>query len=614
MLTSTIEYQDPEAFSEEWEDEQATLKELVKEQQIEQTLAALDDMAKASRERRMRRICGEIKSEIVLFNQVRKELAEAKDGEKKFARLARAYVAPLRGIFWRGRLRKQAQALLEELQLQATVPMSDLDTEWHEDGDEYVEIDSYTKEPERGITVTNPWERDRVEVQEYLRLCEEANDYCLDADPRTMQLLITIATADHYKPPAQTAADIVFYGPSDDARYTQELAELGYGDDTIEAAHRLQYDLAGDDEPVVYLDEIDEAQLNGAVEQMALDGYDHEEVQEIKRLLRGNPVEMGIFKIYTITYRISAKWLAKGLRQQAIKNFWKIHHREPDTEEIKKFERKPTQAEIHSNIWNNRYGQQLDELVHDLGYAFKPASLAVAFLSKEEWEPLADLVPIPNYDTLATFIELFGDTLLDEAFGQLEAPGLEITENGLAFVNHAPKDDPILDDYDPRVDKITREWEEEIIQKQFVENPVDERGSPMIEASQAYARGWFAALASNVSDLKGAGYAAWRWEKSKAGARAYDRVMAEEMIKNTPWKGALRKAMRAFWNAGKIVELRRSGVIVESEANGQRQVVNWHIAAWKIQHSEIYLAAQDKERLKTILCQKGWGQPVLKLL
>lgn len=606
-MQTTIEYLEPEAFQPEWAEEQAVKAELARDARKDgkapsEVMALFKQVFQAEQ----RLAAAQTIREMCFLKAVRKELEEAKGSDRKYARLARKYVARLRKLFWQGHLRKQVQELLCELELEATVPMSDLDTTWLQDGETYVEIDSYTKKPMTGTPVTNPWERDHLEVQEYMRLCEQVEDYAytLEADPSVMELLINMAMTGYYREPAMTNVPVLFYGPSDDARFTQELAGLGYAPEEIEAADKIQFDLAGGDDPVVYLDEQDEAQQNGAVEQMATDGADPAEVAEIKRLMKGGAVgrkkdagltfedecrEKGIFKVYGIACKISHTYL-------------------------RKFDANPSEKVVLRNIWNNRFGRQLDVMLYGLGCGFKPASLAVAFLCKEEWEPLAELVPIPGYDHLGTFIEMFGDVLLDEAFGDMENPGEELTEAGLAFMSQAPADDPILDDYDPRIEKLTKEWEEEIIQKQFQEDPVDDQGKPVIEASQAYARGWFAALAKNESDLRGAGYAAWRWWKSKAGARAYDRVMAEETAKGTEWKEANRLAMRSFWNAGRIVYLRPESVDIQSEANGKVQTVNWGLASWKLKHAEIHLSSEDRQRLKTILRQKGWGYPVLRLL
>jgi hypothetical protein len=120
-------------------------------------------------------------------------------------------------------------------------------------------------------------------------------------------------------------------------------------------------------------------------------------------------------------------------------------------------------------------------------------------------------------------------------------------------------------------------------------------------------------VTSGKSDLNDAGYNNWRWEKSKAGAIAYKRA-----LKNAPanlhWDEVVKRAWRAFWNAGIITRVRQNGVTVTSPANGQEQKCDWGLTNWKIKNGEIYLSSEDRQRLKELLQEKGWGRSLVAQL
>ena len=74
-----------------------------------------------------------------------------KEGKKKYARIARVFLPALRKIFYSGFAKRQAQLLMEEMMLQATVPFNDLENRYG--GNDYAELDSYTGQPLDDITI-----------------------------------------------------------------------------------------------------------------------------------------------------------------------------------------------------------------------------------------------------------------------------------------------------------------------------------------------------------------------------------------------------------------------------------------------------------------------------
>jgi hypothetical protein len=196
-----------------------------------------------------------------------------------------------------------------------------------------------------------------------------------------------------------------------------------------------------------------------------------------------------------------------------------------------------------------------------------------------------DLIPVgtypENFGTLYEFIDYYGDDILEELFTP-------------AWNTIPTSESEIL--------ATARRWEEELIESYPVE-------APQIRETRAYVRGVFNALATGESNLNDAGYRQWRWEKSKSGALAYDWVMATDQSEHK-----LKKAWRAFWNAGKIVRISRNGLVVESEAKEEEQSCNWALARWKLANKEIFLTSEDRERLRGILTEKGWGRALLASL
>ncbi len=121
-------------------------------------------------------------------------------------------------------------------------------------------------------------------------------------------------------------------------------------------------------------------------------------------------------------------------------------------------------------------------------------------------------------------------------------------------------------------------WEKEMV-KTFSEDP----NAPIIQQI-AYAEDIFNALVSGESDLNEAGYRNWRMKISVPGAIAYNAILKTEIANKTDWKEAVKKAWRGFWNAGKIITVKRDGVVVKSIANGKEQFCQWPLARWKLAH------------------------------
>jgi hypothetical protein len=72
---------------------------------------------------------------------------KASQGKPKYARVARVFIPTLRKIFYKGYYKRAAQLLMEEMYLQSTVPLNDLNDSYGGAGNNYYQLDSYTNQP-----------------------------------------------------------------------------------------------------------------------------------------------------------------------------------------------------------------------------------------------------------------------------------------------------------------------------------------------------------------------------------------------------------------------------------------------------------------------------------
>ena len=259
----------------------------------------------------------------------------------------------------------------------------------------------------------------------------------------------------------------------------------------------------------------------------------------------------------------------------------------------KGFEDDLLETNIQTAVAETKEANDMVEWANQAAQYAQPQNLFSVFAGAYWLDVRMAEVELPGGETLFDFADLFGDDILDEVLDvkiHPDEPGGE----------SIPMSEPEIFD-------LARHWEDELIAAQFSDD------GP-ISQTKAYARGVFNALTAGESDLNDAGYRQWRWEKSKSGARAFDWALKQEVFKGTEWNMALKRAWRAFWNAGHVKAIRKDGLLIETEAKGETQSINWGLARWKIKNREIHLTCGDRQRLKKILTDKKWGLALVPAL
>lgn len=517
-------------------------------------------------------ILGEMGFMAMVRQEIRNEKAKGKDA--RYARIAREFLPRMREIFHAGYCRREAQELINELCLEPTVPLSDLDVRFDFIDGIYQDVDSYGV-PEIS-DVGNQWEADYDEVQ---RMVEVLSWF--DKDDPAAALFGGVIAND--KP---TTEAIVVYAPkeSDNTRIVQELTAMGYDQKTVGKVLANTFSIDSYEGPE-WSDDHD-ARTSGPVEAMAEDTYDPAEVFEIKGKLK---------------YLVA----------------------------------------VHGNINPaTKKGRKAQEKFSDLCRElsrYRPHSLAVAALSRDEFEEIAEFVPLSPFGTLQDFIDLFGDTLLDDAFFVGESEGVfggnarlwsfstndeiadssEIIEKASAAIESQVIDTFVdtQEEAEEEAQKVAkRAWLWTKLQElaHGLKIPYMNRDKfisrAKIEWTAPFARGVFGALATGQSDLSGAGYNNWRWETSPYGAIAYN--YAFQKYDDLKFDERVKRSARAFWNAGKIVSISPDGANI-LKTSGETQLVPWNLVKWKIQNKEIPINQDDMLRLKKILKENHWGNPVV---
>jgi hypothetical protein len=118
---------------------------------------------------------------------------------------------------------------------------------------------------------------------------------------------------------------------------------------------------------------------------------------------------------------------------------------------------------------------------------------------------------------------------------------------------------------------------------------------------------------ATLGEAENSALAVWREAMSKAGAIAYATAWANSKSKSVAW--------RAFWTKCgpdvprpqehvKSVQGNLAGLVLTSERR-----IDWNIAALKLKNNELVLEPEQKQKLKTLLTQKGMrNNPVIKYL
>lgn len=200
----------------------------------------------------------------------------------------------------------------------------------------------------------------------------------------------------------------------------------------------------------------------------------------------------------------------------------------------------------------------------------------------------ADQLKLPSGMSLGEYIEIFGD---------------EILENF---------NDP------SGVRDTTPSWE---FMQKYVEDTINEYASTGVPFKQQdrrkfnafnepnYIKGVLKAAVTlkdvSPQKLSNAGYEFMRQKVSPKGNLAYHQALKE---------GKSRKeAMAMFYKIAnaetRISSIRPTGLVLDTG-----RVVNWDIAVTKVTHDEIVFDHGDRDRLKKILSQKGWGKKLQSVL
>lgn len=464
--------------------------------------------------------------ENALIQSASQELQEQKEGQHRFAQLARKYLPQLRSVRY---FIEDAAWLIREILEETTLPFSELEVD--------PGLDSYTGEP----------------LEE--ELCVKSHSEQLQADLRE-----TIGNAmflqSHKVYPKE---------PSLNARIVQEATLLGY--DPGLALKASEFDIFDDEQ-----DDWESMYLNA------------EEQLPSVPLLQNEQQEYRVHPSILVECRNDLKVFIdqiKRKKQEVIyscKQDGRVNWQEA------------------AALFNQWYQQTLrgDFLaaMNQLAFVYEPQYLALIFMGLEHEViglPLSESarIHLPGWGDLETFIELFGNEILDELVDP--APGGRQTSW-------------------PLLARLGSMIEEEIIEKQYLEDDAH------IPNTRAYARGVFGAILASRDDLNQAGYEQWRWEKSKPGAIAYKRKYRTMRQAGASEADARREATKVFYRAVSIKSVTREGLNVICPVNGKEELLAWPLAVWRLKNGYLILSEKQWDRLKGILRQRGWGYKLQQAL
>jgi hypothetical protein len=518
----------------------------------------------------------EIARDAHILSVVQQEIEnESKKRKPKWARLARTHAPELRRMYWKDG-DEEARMLLIDLYENTTTPMADLDRSYADTEYGYVEVDSYTGEPIVDGSIEDAWDEDYKDIQAMVGLDEGATN-----------LLGRIIDLRH----EEIVPDYEVVIPSQRTRFINELKHLGYSDDEINAAleandfnftdveDAAKYINDDDKLPSVPLSQAQEQEyvinpgmmlelksltreFTQALYQRRTEFFDWVNVRNIRLNLQKN-------------YAKEIDWVYAGiLAQEMIHKMFKDMIR--ISEERNKFLK--AMQDFADNDWELQY-------------------LAVIFMSMEgDWmldEEDADKIRTSNYGDLGTFIEIYGDMILDSLSTGIGNHG-STTEND--------------------VWATAEEIEAEIIEKQFVDSA---KGvNPM--HTRSYARGVFGGLAKGESSLSGAGWNNYYFEinpMSDKLRRQTFSMMKEKIEAYDPanaFKEANKAAKDVFWNAAKIVKINENGITAANLITGRTKFLTYQQAVVEMINSK--LIPNDVDKLRNALTDKGWGIQLRALL
>jgi hypothetical protein len=568
--------------------------------------------------------------------------AERRKKSPKWARLARKYVTALREMFWHGseEIKEKAQYLLNELEMESTVPLNDLDAAFAYTGEDdnviYEDVDSYVGLSDNPIFFTqqDQWEKDYIEVQREVETITEA-DPMGAIDPETFELLHKIESHDDLLsiPPQviiteskETSLKAAYEAIGADEATIQQAIDANFespqewdtdediwfvdGGITSEPIKQNEEQELRPTKDLPYLRELAKPYIDALKEELRFLTWKYQEMQreyvDFLAMISTHPKgqaeqfarDAASLKDNPMIHEfmLDVQFNKKTFRGSA---WWRLDKMKDENphDGVESFAFSPLKGRlsapaswgrrVKAGIAESRQKQNLIDWMNRIHDQFEPQDLAVIFLSVQNGFLLAEedatQIKTVGYDSLAHFLDLWGDEVIENIID----PPMDITPLG-----------------DDRISDIARAIENEIIEKQFVPTAKN------IELTQAYARGWFNALGAGESDLRNAGFANWRFETSPGGAAAFD--WAYEHTEGD-WQAKTKAAWRAFYKAGTVKKVNAKGILIHS-TDGTEQWADWGLATWKLRRKEIYLDKIAKARLRAILRVKKWGPALLKEL
>ena len=375
------------------------------------------------------------------------------------------------------------------------------------------------------------------------------------------------------------------YTPAPDAltgRIIDEYREMGIDENTISLATQAsQYDSYIDgDEEYNFEDgeDITVAIIQGQTQEMVIDAQNLYDLRKFIKVER-----QALF----------------DLRSE----FFKEMKAEADFQKTLPFHLRKAPVDW-SILWRIRCDQSneresyISRLQHAAYQGFEAEVLCREFLSmQDDWMLKivdAELIHLPQFvdmnpmhdgiASLMNFIIEWGDVIIDQDL------------DGLTQFNTS----------DAEAYVIATHLEDELLASFPSDGPV--------EHSQAYMRGVLHATAAGKSDLKAAGYDAWREEQSPEAAEAYRREFNKAIEAGASWSKANSKGWQAFNYIARVKTVKPQGLEVETCVKHDVLIINYGLAAWKLNNSQLSLNPVEKARLKDILTSKGWGAKLVSVL
>lgn len=517
----------------------------------------VDDLVAFGEDYEEQRAIRQEEGDWAFLNRVEAEVyAEQRQAKPKLAPLARKYSKRLGELVGSGNMNniveKRARMLLDDLLTGQTMPWGELDLPYEADsytGEKFDDLFLDEKDAKKlntaVLNIEDQWALDFAEVQALVPLVG-------DADDPIDQLVFTMVQPEP-NPTPDTFFRKVIIGNEESLglRISQEYDDPEMAKLAMIAS---QYDELDNDDVVYYED--------GAIPSVPLQQNEEQELRIVPKLLQDIRGEMAPY-IENLKWRKQFMFMQGVSRKTFVRKFVK-------TVEVKGFM----------------------QALRAVATQFEPQYVAAVFMSvqDDEWgvpETLAktvklitdEVIPVrakipTDFGTLYDFIDMWGEAILEES--------LEPGGRGYHMT-------------DAQIRAVAEQFEKEIIEEQFVDAlPVGKDQN--IQLTRSYVRGVFASTGSNPHE---AGMRNYRWEKSRIGAIAFERAIANGKTNTEAW--------RAFWNAGTPVAVNPYGIKIFSPATGETKHVNWGLALWKLRNGELFLTEQSRLKLHGILASNNWG-------